>query len=225
MAEPQVLELHRTKQAIARPTPYFAEWWETEAVDAAIWASTPPATGTFAISTGADGFLRLGIIPNANETGRLRSLLRFPVPPSNMGPNSLARRIIFEFRAALGNVANIDNTLSIIGGLTYVAAADRTTNALIIFALVGDALQTVTDDGGAETVNTGFGETLTDNNLFGIEIIRGAVRFYLNGARIATHIANLPNVPMYINHFIDTEGGGAGNFYLSEQRLYVEDTP
>ncbi len=89
------------------------------------------------------------------------------------------------------------------------AVATRATNNLIGFALLADVLQTLTDSGGVETVNTAFGETLTNHNKFRLEIMESAVRFYLNETLIAIHTTNVPAVPMYPTWYAVTEAGGA----------------
>ena len=225
MAEVELLELYRIRRLPARPMLDFAEFWETQAIDAAVWASTAPATGILDVQNSPYGH-RCRILPNANETGRIASQLAFPVSPTLWGPNTVVRKLVFEFMATVETVANIDNAQSILGGLCASQAATR---ALPIpwcgFTLVGDALQTVSRDGGVETVNTGFGETLINVNKFRIEVVRGQIQFFLNEAVIATHITNLPDDGLWINHYIDTEAGGAGGIYIYPIRLWTEDIP
>ena len=228
MAEPELLELYRKLGVPARPMLDFAEFWETQAIDPAVWVSTVPATGVLGVTNSTYGH-RCRIQPNANETGRIASQLAFPVSPNLWGPNTVIRKLVFEFMATVDVVANIDNGQSILGGLCFSQVATR---AFPIpwcgFALVGDALQTVTRDGGAEVVNTGFGETLTNINLFRILVIRGQIQFFLNGTLLPApnpHTTNLPDDGLWINHYIDTEAGGAGGIYIYPIRLWTEDVP
>jgi hypothetical protein len=108
-------------------------------------------------------------------------------------------------------------------GLTDTPADTRTGNNIIGFGLIGGALQTITDDGGAETVNTGFGETMTDLNKFKIDIYANTVDFYLNETRIARHTTNLPNAPMYPNFYYPTGAGGPSIISLGIIRCWPED--
>jgi len=103
----------------------------------------------------------------------------------------------------LGVHTNVDNTLSFWGWMP-IAAGLRTTDNIIGFALIGDDLQTVTDSGGGETVNTGFGETMANHNKFKIVIEEEQVLFFLNEVLIATHTTNVPTIPVLSNFFLDT---------------------
>lgn len=206
-----------------RPAIYLYEGWQDEAgIDAAVWTWANPATGV-AWARGADGAdLMATSIPNANETARLNSNQRWVVAPTLYGTNKVLRKFILEFEMQLANVANLDNALCLFG-LTPAVGNDRSSNNIIGFALLADVLQTVTDLAGAETVFTGFGETLTNKNKLRIEIYANVIQFYLNEALIATHTANLPDQPMYLNFFTDTEAGGAATFKLGISRCWMED--
>ncbi len=207
----------------SRPINGLIEAWQNEiGIDHTTWSLTNPATGT-AWARGAVGaYLMAVVAPNASENARMRSMYRWVVAPVVYGPNQVFRRLVFEFECYLQLVANIDNT-NFFMGLTNTIAATRATNNLIGFGLIGDALQTITDDGGAETVNTGFGETMTDLNKFKIDIYRDNVDFYLNETRIARHTTNLPNAPMYLNFYYPTEVGGASILSLGAIRCWPSD--
>lgn len=197
------------------PKNSFLETWQDEAgIDPILWTVTDPATGT-AWTRGTIG-TRMGAYsaPNANETARLRRTFPWLVNPGVFDTTQIIQRLKLVFEMQLVNVLNIDNALSILGGFTSGGLANRGTNNILGFGLVGDALQTFSDAAGVETVNTGFGETLTDWNKYGIEISAGSVAFYLNEALIATHTTNLFDLPAYINFYLDTEGGGASTIRL-----------
>lgn len=201
--------------------PSLVEYWQDESgIPAAKWTVTDPATGT-AWARGADGGdLMASAIPNANETARLISTIRLPMPSSVA--SGILRKLTVEFMMQLANVANMDNTLCFFGLVPDVAAV-RTTQNIIGFALNADALQTVTDSGGAETVNAPAA-TLTNKNKFRIEFRPGSSRssFFLNGTLVATH-TNTPIVPQYINWFVDTEAGGAATVKVGAVRAWVND--
>lgn len=215
-------ELHRRQY---RPVITLCETWQDEAggIAAAVWGTVDPATGA-GWSLGASGaYIRATSAPNANETCQLYSVQRWPCGFGVWGDNTILRQLIMEFEMKLTNVANMDNSLSIFG-LTSATADDRSDQNLIGFALTGDALQTLTDAAGTETTNTGFGETLTNWNRFGLIMNRHNVRFLLNGTVIATHAANVPAAPLYLNFFVDTEAGGAATIELGQIRVWPEDS-
>lgn len=206
-----------------RPGINLYEGWQDEAgIDNTIWTVTNPATGA-AWSRGATGaYLRATSAPNANETCRLRSDQRWIAAPDVYGTNTVLRRLIIEFELRLTNVANIDNTLFFLG-LTTGVADNRGSNNIIGWGLLADALRSITDDGGVETTDTGFGETLTNWNKLRIEISAGDVSFFLNETRVAQHTTNLPDFPFYLNFFIDTEGGGGATPEIGIIRVWTED--
>lgn len=206
------------------PLPLLNESWQNElGINASLWNVTNPATGTAWVHTALyNERVMLYTVPNANETARLRSIPRWTVYPDTLGVNSAARRFILEFEMQLANVGNIDNALSFFG-FSSGGIATRATNNIAGFTLVADALQTMSDDGGAETTNTGFGETLTDLNLFHIESYPGHMKFFLNRTEIADHEANFPQTPCYLNWYIDTEAGGNASLRLGSIRTWMED--
>lgn len=203
--------------------PQLSETWQDElGIDLTVWSLTNPATGT-AWSRGAAGaYLRATSVPNANETARLVSNQRWLVAPGVYGTNTVARKTILEFELRLTNVANLDNTLCIFG-FTPGQADNRGTPNILAWILQADILASLSDSGGVETVNTGFGETLTNWNKLRIEVESGVARFYVNEGLVATHIINLPNAPMYENSFIGTEAGGAGTIEQGITRCWHED--
>ena len=212
-----------TINMLAEPTQSLFETWQDESgIDGNIWTETDPATGA-PWSRGATGaYLRVTCVPNANETARLRSNHRWIAAPDIYGTNTIIRRLIVEFELKLTNVANIDNGNSLILALTTDPADIRTANNIIGWVLLADVLQSLTDDGGAETTDTAFGETLTNWNKLRMEIETGTVRFYINETLVATHATNLPDFPMYLNHYIDTEAGGGVTPELGLIRVWYE---
>ena len=210
----------------------MTETWQDElGIDFTIWTTTDPATGAaWARGAGAGvmaAFLAASAAPNANETARLRSNQRWQaVPILIVNNNTITKRLRFEFEMTLANLANLDNTLCIFG-LTPGIADNRASNDIIGFALVGagNALQTVTDVGGVEEVNTGFGENLAQVNKCKIDVYEDHVKFYLNEVMIADHIVSLPDQAMYINFFYDTNAGGAATPQVAITRINQDDTP
>lgn len=213
-------DLYKRQQ---RPLQNLLETWQDEAgIDPTIWTATDPATGTAWNRAASASYLRATSVPNANETARLVSTMRWPCQCGVWGDNSIYRQFFLEFEMSLANVANMDNSLCFFG-LTEDAGDDRADNDIVGFALNADILQTVTDAAGTETTTTTFGETMTNWNRFGIWVARASVRFLLNGAVIATHTTNLPAYPMWLNWFVDTEAGGAATINLGVIRAWQDD--
>lgn len=194
----------------ASPKVSFNETWQDElGIDFTVWTATNPAGGAWV--RGANGaYLRVTAPFALNNVGRLRSNQRWIATPDTYGVNTYIRKMFCQFEFQIDTVANLDNAACFFG-LTEIIGATRVTNNLIGWALIGDALQSVTNDGGVETVATGFGENLANWNLLEMEIDAGRVEFTLNGVIVASHVANLPDVPMYLNFYFDTEATGGCN--------------
>lgn len=209
--------------AINAPRMNFIETWQDEAgIDLTTWTVTDPVTGTAWVRGAVGGYLMAVVVPNASENGRLRSNQRWSIVPAAYGTNQIQRKFVLEFECYLQTVANIDN-VNFFMGLTNGIANTRASNNIIGFGLVGDALQTITDNAGAETVNTGFGETMINLNKFKIEVSLNSVVFSLNEVVIATHVTNLPNSTMWLNFYYPTEAGGASILSLGIIRCWTED--
>jgi hypothetical protein len=210
-------------EMMTRPSLGFYESWQDETgIDPLVWTVTDPATGA-AWARGAVGaYLMAVAAPNANENARLRANQRWVCAPSVYANNQILRRFILEFEFYAQLVANIDNANFFLG-LTNAAGATRASNNIMGFGLLAGALQTITDNAGVETTNTGFGETLTDLNKFKIDVFLNTVQFSLNEAVIATHLTNLVDSPMYLNFYYPTGAGGASIISLGTIRAWTED--
>ncbi len=202
--------------------PSLQETWQDEAgIDLTVWAPTDPATGA-AWSRGAAGaYLRATSAPNAAENARLRSVQRWPAAPTLYSANMVLRRLTLEFELRLTGPANLDNA-ACFWGLTPGVADTRATAGIIGWGLVGGALQSVTDLAGVETVNTGFGEVLTNWNKFRLEVESGRAAFYLNERLVAAHVANLPDGAFYLDFYTATGGGGAATVEVGITRAAPE---
>lgn len=215
--------------ASANALPFlYEDWGDLIPIDAVTWSVTNPATGvawTPQVVILSPNPIWCVTEPNANETARLATHRVWNVPATVLVTHYVVKRLIVEFEFALTGVANVDNTLTIMG-MTQTLASTRATNNLIGWGLLADALQSITDIGGVEETNTGFGETLTTPNKLRMDIIAGAtptVEFRLNETLVATHNTSIPLVPSYFNVFIDTEAGGAAGLYIGTVRIRYED--
>lgn len=190
----------------ASPKVSFVETWQDElGIDFTVWTATNPAGGAWV--RGANGaYLRATAPFAAANVGRLRSNQRWIATPGVYGPNTYVQKMFCQFEFQIDDVTELDNTQCFFG-LTAIIAANRASPNLIGWGLLADVLQSVTDVGGAETVNTGFGENLANWNLLEMEIYSGTVEFAINGVIVASHVLTLPDLPMYLNFYFDTEAG------------------
>jgi len=217
-----------------RPEIQLFEGWQDElGIDFTLWTLLNPATA-WARGAGAGVAAPHLVATNTmilNELSRLVGNQRWPIAPDTWAANTILRRVVFEFEMTIATLASLDNTACFFG-LTPAQAATRITQDIIGFALIGagNDLQTVTDAATVETVNTGFAENLALYNKFRIDILTPliagvptpSVRFYLNEALLATHVTNLPDLPMYPNFYFDTAAGGSIS-QIGIIRIWTED--
>ena len=212
-----------------RPKIDLWEGWQDElGIDFTLWSLTHPATA-WVRGAGA-GVAAPFLVATAplilNEVSQLVGNQRWQIAPDTWGTNTIVRQTILEFELTTTLVANLDNGVCF-WGFTPAQANDRVSPNVIGFGLIGDALQTVTDLATVETVNTGFGEDLATYNKFRIEILAvagvGTVLFYLNEVLVATHITNLPDLPMYPNFQFDTEATGGAVPQIGVVRIWHHD--
>jgi len=220
---------------VGRPEVQLYEGWQDElGIDFTLWTVANPATA-WARGAGA-GIAVPFLVASAplliNEVARLVGNQRWQLAPNIWGANTIIRLTTYEFEMTLSDVTQLVPG-TCFWGLTPIQAANRATPNIIGFGLVGaapaQALQTVTDLLGIETVNTGFGENLAAYNKLKIVVLTVAgvptptVLFYLNEVLIATHIANLPDLPMYPNFYFDTTGLGPCTPQIGVIRIDPED--
>ncbi len=218
---------------LGRPEIQYREGWQDElGIDFTLWNLTHPVGGNWGRGAGA-GVMVDGLVAdcalNANDIARLVTTFRDPIGPDNWGVNSILRLTHFEFEMTIDQVVRLDPD-NCFFGLTPNQADRRVDDNIIGFAIIGAGfdLQTVTDLGGVETVNTGFGEDMALKNKFRITIGQtalgvGTVVFTLNETIIATHITNLPDLPMYKNWYFDTTAIGVVVPQIGINRLWSED--
>jgi len=208
---------------------HFEGWQDEMGIDFTLWNLTHPATTPTIRGAGVApmaGGLVATVDMILNETGRIVSTFRSPISPDLWGVNTILRLTHFEFVMAVQNPANLDNTLCF-WGLSPNNDDDRADDNIIGFIQVADAINCITDLAGAETL-TATATIQADKNKYRITIMQtaalvGTVLFYVNETLVATHITNLPNLPMYMNWFFDTEGTGGSVNQLGINRLWTED--
>jgi len=183
-------------------------------IDRVRWTVTNPATSAWAAlnyircQVGAllMGLEEAGLTMNSlwQNLGALANPLSSPI-------DSLVMEWEMGFQAPLGQFDNTECFYGLVEAKTDI----RSSNGLIGFGLTGgaNALQTVNDDAGAETTNTGFGETLTNWNKFKIVIKSGSISFYLNEILIAIHTTNLTETLLYPRFWSKADATGGGPYF------------
>ncbi len=211
-----------------RPKIDLWESWQDElGIDFTLWSLTHPATAwTRGAGAGVAAPFLVATAPLLlNEVSQLVGNQRWQIAPDTWGTNTIVRQTILEFELTTTLVANLDNGVCF-WGFTPAQANNRASNNIIGFGLDTDVLQAVTDLAAAET-ETPIVADLATYNKFRIEILAvagvGTVLFYLNEVLVATHITNLPDLPMYPNFQFDTEGTGGAVPQIGVVRIWHHD--
>jgi hypothetical protein len=179
-------------------------------IDANIWAETLTGTGGRARDLTEAPYIKQLLTGPANaDTARLRSIHQWSCGPTVWGTNHIYKRFVFVWEGKFTTVASIDNTFFFMG-LAPTTVATRATNELIGFILTADALNSLTDDGGVETVNAVGAPVLTNWHLYALEVYAGGVVFYIDGAAVAQHTTNLPDQAFYLTWYLPQEAAANG---------------
>jgi hypothetical protein len=207
-----------------RPSLNLYEGWQDETgIDTTVWTSSGAAW-----SRGATGaYLRATSSPATAETARLVTDQRWVAAPDTYGTDTVLRRLVLEFEMKLTDVTYIDEEATFFGW-TRTTADTRASNDIIGFYLdaSADDLYSLTDNGSAETTtDTGIDAAdLASWHKYKIEIYEGNVKFYVDEALKTTHTTNLPDYPMYLDFFIENDGGaGSLTIELGVIRVWTED--
>ena len=216
-----------TNTMLNRDMPYLTEFWETEALVAAIWEETLDGAGTGAFGT-AGGYMYYDLDTDAVADNDifLNSKYRWQIRPSIFGDaNTSIKKFILEWEVqAVTAIASHDNTHFFMG-LSSAKTNDITQQNLAGFHLVADALKGKTDKAGTEEATAAITATLTNWNKFKIEIAAGSVTFYLNGVAQASLVtaAAQPDVAMYIIMGTRAEAAAAVGLNIGNIRAWYEE--
>lgn len=210
-----------TLNSLHEPSRNLVETWQDIlGIDPTVWVVVNPAIA-WAAPTEVGGFLYAETTLVLNEIARLRSVQQWVEYPNTPNLNLVVKKTILEWEMMLGVPGNLDNA-EVFWGFTDDPNDTRASQDIIGFGLIGGALQTISDSGGVESVDTGFGEDLTLHNKFRIEIYENTVDWYLNEVLIATTDTNIPVNPMYLNFYFDTTGVGGCAVDIGIVRCWFE---
>lgn len=204
----------------------FVESWQDATppgIDVNIWTEVLTGTGGRARDATEAAYLKQLLTGPANaDTARLHSVHQWPAAPTLMGANVIYKRFLFVWEAKFATVASIENTTFLMG-LAPSTVATRATPELICFILTADALNSLTDDGGVETVNAVGAPVLTNWHLFAIEVYAGGVVFYIDGEAVAQHVTNLPDQNWYLTWYLPQEAAAnGGELHLGRLGCFYE---
>jgi YD repeat-containing protein len=162
---------------------------------------------------------------NGHLIGRVNSN-RWRVYPGIISPHLAIQKLVMEFELYHNDVAHINQATSFFGLVADPAAFIRTSPNIVGFRYDGAGqLMSITDDAGGE-VSIGITEVIEDTwHRFKIEVVEGAILFYVNGVLRTTHPSPLaPNRLMYPSWYFASAGGGADTFetYLGAVRIGYE---
>ena len=191
--------------------PELIEQWQMETgIPESNWVPTNPLTGA-AWSRGATGsYLRATSTLNANETARLRSVQRWEIKPTLYGLSTMTKKFSLEFVIRFSAIGNIDNAFTFMG-LTPVETDTRASNNVVGWGFTGDVLEAISKLAAAEA-RTPIATVMTNWNKLKMEVSLNIIRFYVNQVLVpgVAHVPPfLPDLPMYLNWYFDTEAGAA----------------
>lgn len=215
--------------------PYINEHWEPANVDLNIWTPTHPATNNIVVVENVApnvGYAVVEFDVEDAETARLigrASVNRWRIVPTLVDVNHAVKQFLMEWEIYFNDVANVAEA-TIFMGLVTAPAATRATNDIVGFGITAGVLTSITDRGGVEVPQTGFGEVLEDTrNKLRIMVDADNVYFYVNEVLVATHAvaAQLPDQLMYPCWYMPSAAGGFDTFefYLGAVRIGYVDIP
>ena len=191
-------------------SPFIVETWQDVlGIDFTIWNVTVTGTGTVVRTVIATHIYALLAAAANGDTARLASVQQWQFNPNLWGVTSVNKRMTMEWEGWIGTVADIDNALFFMG-MGSIALTTRATPDIAGFILVGDVLQAITDDGGAETITPLAAVTFDAWHKFKVVAFANTVRFWVDEVVVATHVANLPDAEMFAQYFCPNEAGANG---------------
>lgn len=204
---------------------YISEMWENEGLSGVVWEQTldGAGTGAFAVS---DGYMYYDIdTENVNlSDAYINSKYRWQVRPASFGDtNCLINKLILEaVLRTKGNVADIVNAGFMLG-FTETKANLNTQNNIAAFTLDGsDNLISKTDNDGTDQSSGTLTATLTNWNLFKIEVYATGYRFSINKTIVSTHTTQVPDEAMYLIFATRSDGVGAVGLDIGNVLCYYE---
>lgn len=196
--------------------PYLIETWQAAAIDATVWTTVLTVGGTVTRSVAEEPYQKVILAgAAAGDAARLHTIHEWQLAPDTWGANTFNKLLIMEWEAFIDHITEIDNATFWMG-LTAGNLDTAASNHIAGFCLVGDALQTRTNDATGPTTKAVAGPpTLDQWRKYGIVAYNGIIEFYLNEALVNRHITvpdaeDLPDVNAHGQFYLLQEAAGAG---------------
>ncbi len=122
--------------------------------------------------------------------------------------------VSLETRVQFSSVADVS---AVLGFLNVVLTEYSLPNISILFfvdTVLSNTFRTRTHDGLAEEATDTLVALDTDFHVFKILVTRASVLFYIDGVLVATHTANIPQYPLFLEFLIRTEAAASKNMCL-----------
>lgn len=218
---------------------FFEDWGKEDSsvIDTEKWAIVCSGTG-LASRSEATTYVYANLTGATNsDTSRIRTNRRWRFGPDSWNTNSLVRKLVIEWEVQMATVASLDNTVCFMG-FGNTSTATRAVDNIAGFILTADALNAITDDGGAETVSALGAPVLTNWHKLRMEVYpsyrtgawSGQVDFYVDEVLQATHTTaaaeNLPDQMMYLHFYAAQEAAANGGIVrIGPVKVYYTQVP
>jgi len=202
--------------------PHLMETWQRPAgIDPALWTiDLGGTTGTVVRSEAEEPYQKVILAGAAfSDTARLYTVHKWQLAPDTWGLNTFQKALVMEWECKFAVAADIENAAFFMG-LAAGAAATRAAMNLAGFILTADALNALTDDGGAETVSAVGAPVVTNWMKLTILAYSTCIEFYVNEVLQARHTTadaeDLPDVNVYGMFYLEQEAAAnTGELHLS----------
>ncbi len=168
--------------------PYLTETWQS-AIDAAVWTiNLGGLTGSVARDITEEPYQKIVLESAAiNDVPRIYTVHEWQLAPDTWDVNTFNKLLIMEWEAKLVVPADILETKFFMG-LAASNAAERDSNDIAGFILDGaGVLNSLTDDGGAETAKTVGTPVLTNWHKYKIVAYSACIEFWVDEVMQARH--------------------------------------
>lgn len=206
------------------PVLYHEPWAHTTLDTTNVWVTAVSAGGSVAHQVSGRRACALLNSSAATEFARLQGRRICTLPAAADPAKDVYQRLVLEWEAQLGTVANQDNDRFGMGLLDSAATPSAFGPDSIGFILQSGALNAVTDSGGTQTKTVVSGPpALTNMNRYRVVVRNGKAELYVNGVLAATHTTNLPSktvAPFFLSY---SNGSGSSSLRLGAVRCHLED--
>lgn len=200
-------------------------WIHTTADDTNVWTVAATGTGTTAVSAAGDGKVhRLFSGGALDDVARTISRPYAPNVLSITNASEMYTKVIAEWMMQFVEPTDENNAAFLAGFLAQNAGGtDRSSTNALGFILASDALNTLSDKAGTETVTVATGApSLTEWNTYRITMTNGNIAFAVNGVTLVNNTTNLPLKPLQFTIVNKQEAAGTAGVRLGPVAIWAE---